>query len=59
MPQTFTTRPEIRGTFGAVASTHWIASAVGCGILDRDIIEKIIERDSGKPLAADVDIPEA
>jgi len=29
------------------------------GILDRDIIEKIIERDSGKPLAAEVEIPEA
>ena len=35
MPQTFTTRPEIRGTFGAVASTHWIASAVGFGVLER------------------------
>ncbi|MFQ5567295.1 MAG: gamma-glutamyltransferase, partial [Paracoccaceae bacterium] len=35
MPQAFTTRPEIRGTFGAVASTHWIASAVGFGILER------------------------
>ena len=33
--QDFTTRPEIRGTFGAVASTHWIASAVGFGILER------------------------
>lgn len=31
----FTTRPEIRGTFGAVTSTHWIASAVGMGILER------------------------
>ena len=31
----FTTRPEIRGTFGAVASTHWIASAVGMGMLER------------------------
>ena len=31
----FTTRPEIRGTFGAVASTHWIASAAGFGILER------------------------
>jgi gamma-glutamyltranspeptidase / glutathione hydrolase len=31
----FTTRPEIRGTFGAVASTHWLASAVGMGILER------------------------
>ena len=35
MTQTFTTRPEIRGTFGAVASTHWIGSAVGFGILER------------------------
>ena len=29
------------------------------GILDRDIIEQIIERDSGKPLTAEVEIPEA
>lgn len=32
---TFTTRPEIRGTFGVVTSTHWIASAVGMGLLER------------------------
>ena len=32
---TFTTRPEIRGTFGVVASTHWIGSAVGMGVLER------------------------
>ena len=25
----FTTRPELRGTFGMVASTHWLASATG------------------------------
>ena len=31
----FTTRPEIQGTFGVVASTHWIASAVGMGVLER------------------------
>lgn len=31
----FTTRPEIRGTFGAVTSTHWIASAVGMAMLER------------------------
>ena len=31
----FTTRPEIKGTFGVVASTHWIASAVGMGVLER------------------------
>lgn len=35
MGQTFTTRPEIRGTFGAVTSTHWLASAVGFGLLER------------------------
>ena len=31
----FTTRPEILGTFGVVASTHWLASATGMGILER------------------------
>jgi len=31
----FTTRPEILGTYGVVASTHWLASAVGMGILER------------------------
>ncbi|HZB90854.1 MAG TPA: gamma-glutamyltransferase family protein [Stellaceae bacterium] len=31
----FTTRPEIRGTFGVVASTHWLASAAGMGVLER------------------------
>src|SRR5579862_7684314 len=31
----FTTRPELRGTFGAVASTHWLASAVGMAVLER------------------------
>lgn len=31
----FTTRPEIRGTFGVVTSTHWIASSVGMAMLER------------------------
>ncbi|MEQ1647573.1 MAG: gamma-glutamyltransferase family protein [Hyphomicrobiaceae bacterium] len=31
----FTTRPEIRGTFGVIATTHWIASAVGMGVMER------------------------
>src|SRR5713101_5613802 len=31
----FTTRPEIRGTFGVVASTHWVASAVGMSVLEK------------------------
>ena len=34
-PARFTTRPEITGTFGVVASTHWIATAVAMGILER------------------------
>ncbi len=34
-PSTFTTRPEIAGTFGVVSSTHWIASQVGMGILEK------------------------
>jgi gamma-glutamyltranspeptidase/glutathione hydrolase len=34
-PNRFTTRPEIQGTFGVVATTHWIASAVGMGMLER------------------------
>ena len=32
---TFTTRPEIKGTFGVVGSTHWLASAAGMGILEK------------------------
>jgi len=31
----FTTRPEIAGTFGVVATTHWLASAVGMAVLER------------------------
>lgn len=31
----FTARPDLTGTFGAVASTHWIASAVGMRLLER------------------------
>jgi gamma-glutamyltranspeptidase/glutathione hydrolase len=34
-PSSFITRPQIEGTFGVVASTHWIASAVAMGILER------------------------
>ncbi|MEL6451184.1 MAG: gamma-glutamyltransferase family protein [Pseudomonadota bacterium] len=30
----FTTRPELSGTFGMVASTHWLASAVGMKLLE-------------------------
>ena len=33
----FTTRPEIAGTFGVVASTHWVASQVGMAVLERGV----------------------
>ncbi len=32
---TFTTRPEIAGTFGVVATTHWIATQAGMAVLER------------------------
>jgi gamma-glutamyltranspeptidase/glutathione hydrolase len=32
---TFTTRPELSGTFGMVASTHWLASSAGMAALER------------------------
>jgi gamma-glutamyltranspeptidase / glutathione hydrolase len=31
----FTTRPELSGTFGMVASTHWLASAAGMAALEQ------------------------
>jgi gamma-glutamyltranspeptidase / glutathione hydrolase len=31
----FTTRPELRGTFGMVATTHWLASQTGMAVLER------------------------
>jgi gamma-glutamyltranspeptidase/glutathione hydrolase len=31
----FTTRPELAGTFGMVASTHWLASAAGMAALEQ------------------------
>ena len=34
-PPPFTTRPEIRGTFGVAASTHWLASQTAMGVLER------------------------
>ncbi|MEA2207335.1 MAG: gamma-glutamyltranspeptidase / glutathione hydrolase [Blastocatellia bacterium] len=30
-----TTRPELQGSFGMVASTHWLASAAGMSVLER------------------------
>ncbi|MGI9092935.1 MAG: gamma-glutamyltransferase family protein [Mycobacteriales bacterium] len=30
----FTTRPELAGTFGMVATTHWLATASGMGVLE-------------------------
>lgn len=35
MSSSFTTRPEIRGTFGVASSTHWLASQVAMSVLER------------------------
>jgi gamma-glutamyltranspeptidase/glutathione hydrolase len=35
MSPSFTTRPELAGSFGMVASTHWLASASGMAVLER------------------------
>lgn len=32
----FTTRPTLRGTFGMVSSTHWLASQCAMAVLERD-----------------------
>ena len=32
--QQFTTRPQLAGTFGMVAATHWLASAAGMAVLE-------------------------
>src|SRR5262245_44439737 len=35
MTPAFTTRPDIRGTFGAVASTHCLATQTGMAVLEK------------------------
>ncbi len=35
VPFGFTSRPEILGTFGVVASTHWLATAAGMAVLEK------------------------
>ena len=35
MTTNFTTRPELDGSFGMVASTHWLASSAAMGVLER------------------------
>ncbi|MQA01756.1 MAG: gamma-glutamyltransferase family protein [Streptosporangiales bacterium] len=32
---TFTTRPELAGTFGMVSSTHWLPASAGMAVLER------------------------
>lgn len=34
-PDPFTTRPTLQGTFGMVASTHWLATATAQSVLER------------------------
>ncbi|MGH7004864.1 MAG: gamma-glutamyltransferase family protein, partial [Alphaproteobacteria bacterium] len=35
MSASITTRPELRGTFGMIATTHWVATGVGMGVMER------------------------
>lgn len=35
-PPAFTTRPTLQGTFGMTASTHWLATASGQAVLERE-----------------------
>jgi gamma-glutamyltranspeptidase/glutathione hydrolase len=35
MAPTFTTRPELAGSFGMAASTHWLATATAMSVLER------------------------
>lgn len=35
MSMYFTTRPELRGTFGAISATHWLGAAAGMAVLER------------------------
>lgn len=35
MHSEFTTRPEIQGSFGVVSSTHWLASQIAMGVLEK------------------------
>src|ERR1043165_9305319 len=35
MQPPFTTRPDIRGTFGVIATTHWLATQTGMAVLER------------------------
>src|SRR5262245_51998165 len=37
MASQFTTRPDIRGTFGAIATTHWLATAAGIAVLEKGV----------------------
>ena len=37
----FTTRPELVGTFGMVASTHWLASASAMAVLEDGGVEGV------------------
>jgi gamma-glutamyltranspeptidase / glutathione hydrolase len=35
-PPTFSTRPDLRGTFGMSATTHWVATATAQAVLEQD-----------------------
>ncbi len=41
---TFTTRPELAGASGMVASTHWLASSAGMAVLGDGVREALDPR---------------
>ena len=47
---TITSRPELRGSFGMIATTHWVATGVGMGMTPQrwlhegDVVELGIEK---------------
>ena len=48
-PNPFTTRPEIEGTFGVVATTHWIATARVPGKRPRTTLSPTLALRDGEP----------
>ena len=52
-PNPFTTRPEIDGTFGVVASTHWLATDLLARRFPRVIVEPdVLYTDNGQVLTS-------
>ena len=50
----FTTRPELSGTFGMVTSTHWLATAAGMKMLEAGGSDLLRRFFPGVPLTRDL-----